>query len=173
MIEKTKQVCPEGTDIPSSSLVRLQFVPRNPYSHAALNFTSKLKVQYKIQRRQLRLAHVDAHFCNAQFRYMKERAIELKENCLLVCCDDKANVPVEEPGAFVSTGVRGRTSIVPGDTTLVALDHDMVKSSLTPSVVLNCKIPESIEKSFVNGTVTTCINDSVFQSACPFRHASM
>ena len=67
MIEKTKEVCPEGTAIPSSSLVRLQFVPRNPYSHAALNFTSKLKVQYKIQRRQLRLSHIDAHFCNATF----------------------------------------------------------------------------------------------------------
>ena len=173
MIEKTKEVCPEGTAIPSSSLVRLQFVPRNPYSHAALNFTSKLKVQYKIQRRQLRLLHIDAHFCNAQFRYMKERAIELKETCMLVCCEDKAKVPVGEPCAFVSTGVRGRTSIVPADTTLVALDHDMVKSSLTPSVILKCKIPDKYDRSLVNGTVTTCVNDSVFQSASPFRHASM
>ena len=173
MIAKTKEVCPEGTAIPSSSLVRLQFVPRNPYSHAALNFTSKLKVQFKIQRRQLRLAHLDVHFCNAQFRYMKEKAIELKENCILVCCGDKAKVPVGEPGASVSTGVRGKTSIVPTDTTLVALDHDMVKASLTPSVVLKCKIPDKIDKSFVNGTVTTCVNDSVFQSSSPFRHAVM
>ena len=44
-------------------------------------------------------------------------------------------------------------------TVLVALDHDMVKALLTPSVVLNCKLPDSINKSFVNGTVTTCAND--------------
>ena len=101
----------------------------NLYSHAALNFTSKLKVQYAIQRRQL--AHVDAHFCNAQFRYMKERAIELQEKCILVSVVDKAKVPVGEPGGAVSTGVRGKISIVPTDTTLVALDQDMVKASGT------------------------------------------
>ena len=87
--------------------------------------------------------------------------------------DDKAKVPVGEPGGAVSTGVRGMLSIVPTDTTLVALDQGMVKTSLTPSVVLNCKIPEKIDKYFVNGTVTNCVNDSVFQSASPFRHAVM
>lgn len=173
MIKKAKLSCPEGTLVPSKSLVRLQFVPRNPYSHTALNFTSKLKVQYKIQRRQLRVSHIDSHFCNAQFLYMKERAVELGKKCVLFCSDDKAKVPVGEPGAAVSTGVRGRTSIVPTSTTLVALDHDMTKSSLTPSVILQCNIPENANKSFVNGIVTTALNDSVFQSSSPFRHAAM
>ena len=129
MIRKTTNACPEGTHIPSKSLVRLQFVPRNPYCHTALNFTSRLKVQYKIQRRQLRVSHVDSHFCNAQLLYMKERAVELGGKCVMFCSDDKAKVPVGEPGSAVSTGVRGRTSIVPS-TTLVALDHDMTKASL-------------------------------------------
>ena len=55
----------------------------------------------------------------------------------------------------------------------MALDHDMTKASLTPSVVLQCNIPENTNKSFVNGIVTTAINDSVFQSSNPFRHAAM
>ena len=41
MIYKALQQCPDGTPIPSKSLVRLQFFPRNPYSHAAVNFTSQ------------------------------------------------------------------------------------------------------------------------------------
>ena len=49
----------------------------------------------------------------------------------------------------------------------------MTKGSITPSVVLRCQIPDSPNKSFVRGKVTTIINDSVFQSASPFRHSAV
>lgn len=174
MIEKAEQNCPEGTPIPSRSLVRLQFSPRNPYTHSALNFTSKIKVQYKIQRRQLRSAHPDDHYCAAQMKYLKERAIQMKEHTCLLFCDDKAKVPFGEPGSAVSTGVRGRMSIVPTTTTLGALDHDMQsKASLVPSVTLECDVPNAVDKSFVQGQVHTVINDAVFQTASGFRHAAV
>jgi len=70
MIKKAKDLCPEGTNIPSKTLVRLQFAPKNPYSKRALNFTSRINVQYKVQRRQLRVSHPDDHYCNAQFKYI-------------------------------------------------------------------------------------------------------
>lgn len=92
-------------------------------------------MQFKIQRRKLRAAHMDSHFCNAQFKYLKAFAIEEKEKCILTFSDDKAKVSIGEPGLSVSTGVRGKRSIVPTTSTLVALDHDMTKSSLTLSVV--------------------------------------
>lgn len=173
LIEKTTEQCPKDTPVPSKSLVRLQFTPRNPYSHAALNFTSRINVQFKIQRRQLRLSHEDIHFCNAQYKYLKERAVELKGSCLFLCSDDKAKVPFGDPGCAVSTGVRGKKSIVDVDTTLVAMDHDMSKGSLTPSVILSSEIPNTPDKSFVRGKVFTTINDSVFQMASPFRHATL
>lgn len=172
MISKAEETCPVGTPIPSKSLARLQFTPRNPFSHATLNFTSRIKIQYKIQRRQLRANHEDIHYCNAQFKYLKEKAVELKNKCYLLCTDDKAKVSFGEPGCAVSTGVRGKKSLVPVNTTLVAMDHDMNKGSLTTSDILNCQIPEKIDKSFVRGKVYTCINDAVFQSASPFRHAA-
>lgn len=51
----------QDTPVPSKSFVRLQFTPRNPFSHAALNFTGRINVQYKIQRKQLRLrTHISA-----------------------------------------------------------------------------------------------------------------
>lgn len=172
-MQKTKERCADPeTPTSSKSLVRLQFAPRNPYCHAALNFTSKINVQYKIQKRQLRNFHMDAHFCNAQFKYLKLRAIELQDKVVLLCSDDKAKVPFGEPGVAVSTAVCGKKSIVPTATSLVAMDHDMNKGSLTPSVNLLCEIPSSIDMSFVRGKVFTAVNDSVLQSANPFRHAA-
>ena len=170
LIDKALEKCPEGTAIPSKSLVRLQFAPRNPYASTALQFTSKIPVQYKIQRRQLRVSHADDHYCAAQFKYMREMAIEMKDKCTLIFSDDKAKVPVGEPDAPISTGVRGKKTLTPVASTLVAADHDMSKSSLTPTVILDCNIPDDIDHSFVQGQVTTIINDSVFQQSSPFRH---
>ncbi|XP_053389758.1 uncharacterized protein LOC128552728 [Mercenaria mercenaria] len=91
----------------------------------------------------------------------------------MMCCDDKAKVPVGDPGVFISTGVRGKKTLAPVSETLEALDHDMTKSSLCPSVYLECEVPMSIEKSFVRGQVNVVVNDSVFQSSNPFRHAAI
>lgn len=45
LMQKIKERCADPeTPTPSKSLVRLQFAPRNPYCHAALNFTSKINV---------------------------------------------------------------------------------------------------------------------------------
>ena len=110
------------------------------------------------------MAHPDEHYCNAQFRYMKECAIEHKEQAKLLFCDDKAKVPFGNPGALLSTGVRGKQSIVPTTSTLSALDHDMQSSgSLTPSVYLDCEIQDSPTFSFVCDQVTVIVNDSVFK----------
>ena len=170
MVTKAKDACPEGTPVPSKSLVRLQFAPRNPYTRIAQNFTSRLNVQYKIQRRQLRVSHPDEHYCNAQFRYLKERAVQQHETVMLFFCDDKAKVPFGDPNHLISSGVRGKKSIVPSTSTLSALDHDMTRASLTPSVILQCKVPSDVDKSFVRGQVTTVVNDSTFQASSPFRH---
>ena len=94
MMNQTLSICPEGTLVPSKALVRLQFSPRNPYTHSDLNFTSRIPVQYKIQRRQLRQSHIDQHFCAAQFKYLREKAIETNKHSVLICCDDKAKIPV-------------------------------------------------------------------------------
>lgn len=44
LINQTKERCPHDTLIPSAALVRLQFCPRNPYSHA-----SDQKFQFNIK----------------------------------------------------------------------------------------------------------------------------
>ena len=50
LIDRAKARCSYDTLIPSKALVTLQFTPTNPYTHSALQFTSRINVQYKIQR---------------------------------------------------------------------------------------------------------------------------
>ena len=166
--KRLKEPCP----IPSESLIRLQFAPKNPYTKRVLAFTSAINMQYKIQRRQLRAEHVDQHYVAAQFKILKEWAVEQKSTCRLYFSDDKAKVSVGEPRFAVSTGVRGRTSLAPIQTTLVPADYDIKKASLTPSVYLRCAIPDTIQETFLRGKVFTLVNDSVFQESSPFRHAA-
>ena len=103
---------------------------------------------------------------------MKERAIEWKDFTTLLCCDDKAKVPIGDPGVNVSTGVRGKKSIAPIGTTLGALDHDMTKASLTPSVYFKVDVPDSIDQSFYRGKIYITLNDSVFETSSPVRHSA-
>ena len=49
----------------------------------------------------------------------------------------------------------------------------MFKSSLTPNVILQCDVPQSVDKSFVRGQVYVTLSDSVFKSSSPFRHGVM
>lgn len=127
LMEETSKCLDNNTHVPSAALVRIQFTPKNPYSHAALRFTSKFDVQYKIQRRQLRATHPDQHFYNALFKYLKQFATDHRDVVVFFCADDKAKVPFGEPGHLISTGVRGKSSLVPSTTTLVAEDHDVNK----------------------------------------------
>ena len=73
---------------------------------------------------------------------------------------DTAKVLIGDPGRPVSTGMRGRQSIVPSSTDLSAFDHDMNTTSLTPSVISDCKIPGTVGESFVRGKVTAFVNDT-------------
>ena len=104
---------------------------------------------------------------------MKTSKVALQSKALLVCSDDKAKVKVGEPEKPVSTGVRGRESLAPVSSVLSALDHDMCKASITPSVIL--KVDQGItavDQSFVRGQVYTCLNDSALQPSSPLRHAA-
>ena len=95
-------------------------------------------------------------------KYIKERAIEQNQDCVLFFCDDKAKVPFGDPDHLISM------SIVPTTSTLSFLDHDMTRASITPSVLLNSKISGDLNSTF--GKVTAVINDSAFQTTSPIQH---
>ena len=133
------------------------------FSKSSQYYTGKINLKHAIQRRLLRSFHADSHYCNALFRYMREMAIQHKENCLFVSCNDKAKVDYGEPGTALSTGVRVKKSLVSINSTLGALDHEVTqKGNVTSAVSLLRKVPDSIDELFYRGTPIVTLKDSVF-----------
>ena len=93
---------------------------------------------------------------------------------LLLSVDNKAIVPVGEPGDPISTGVRGhhRSSMCSGGPTLAALDHDFHLHGIVPSVALAIEIPESPNDSFFSGQPSVSNKDKVTQPSSPHRHSA-
>ena len=165
--------CAESTSIPSLEWLRLQFQPQSCRAKSALHYTGKLDIRYAVQVRQLRAAHCDDHYCAALFKMERAMCVAYRSFSTFVCLDDKAKVPIGEPSSPMSTGVRGGAILMAAGSTPVALDHDQAsKGSLTPSVVLQCEIPDSPTGSFYRGQLHVLIKDSVLQPSTPLRHGT-
>lgn len=165
---------PNGTPIPCSETVRLQFQPNSTFQKTALKYSGRFNVKFRVQTRLARVNHVDARYVATSFRYLKEFCVSNRDDVTLVCLDDKAIVPVGEPGIPISTGVRGHNKVLtPSDgPKLVCTDHDFHIAGLVPSVAFVSRIPRNSNDSFFKGNVYITTKDKVFQPSTPHRHAS-
>jgi hypothetical protein len=107
-------------------------------------------------------------------RYLREFCVTAHSFVTYASVDDKAIIPVGEPGLPVSTGVRGHNrSIVlaegPGPS---ALDHDFHVHGVVPSITFVVDIPESANDSFYQGKAYVCLKDKVTQPSSPLRHST-
>jgi len=136
LIEQVAKKCPEGTAIPSDQWVRPQFCPKNPRTKVAAQYKSRLPVKMTIQKRQFRQDHVDAHYCAAIFRYLREYAVLLRDFSCFVCMDDKHRLKIGEPGVPVAAAERGRQVLVSLTETFEVCDHDFTRFSAIPTVSL-------------------------------------
>lgn len=163
---------PDGTPIPSSETIRLQFSPSNPFYNTALKYSGKFNVKFRVQVRQGRVTHQDSHYGAKYFQHMKEFCVKFRDSTLFLCLDDKAIVPVGEPGCPISTGVRGHNKVLaPSEgPRLVAADHDFHVGGIVPSVALVADIPENARDSFFSGEVHVTSKDKVFSPSSPLRH---
>ena len=170
--EVTKEL-QEETPIPSTEMLRLQFHPANIYRKDSVRYTGRFNVKYTVQSRMSRVSHPDAKYVAVLFKYLKEFCVKYTEEVLLVCLDDKAIVPVGEPGHPVSTGVRAHNRVLaPVDQPIQCLDHDFHVAGLVPSVSLICEIPENASDSFFCGQAYITTKDKVFEPSNPLRHAA-
>jgi hypothetical protein len=164
LVDQVAKLCPPNTPIPSLSWVQLNFCPKNARARVSNRYTSRLEAKHVVQKRQFRKSHIDAHYCAAIFRYMRDYAIKYREISVFVCIDDKHRIKVGEPGFPVAAVDRGREVIVSLNETFVVADHDFCKFSVIPSVVLLNEIPPSIEKgSWYTGKVYVGLKDAAFQ----------
>ncbi len=84
--------------------------------------------------------------------------------------DDKAKIPIGEPGTPEAATSHGRKAISLNGVNLEASDHNYHSVSMTPSVHLLCDIPESASESFFSGQIYVGVKDSVFDGSDPLRH---
>ena len=161
-----------GIDVPSLEWVRLQFTPTNPYTNSALKYTSRFEIKFMVQRRQMRSDHPDSKYAYITFKYLEEFAIRYKDVASLICLDDKAVIPVGNPGLPVSTNVRKHNkSLGPCNGPILgAADHDWNVAGIVSSVALCAEIPERISDSYFTGKITVTSKDRVFQASTPMRH---
>ena len=171
LVQEVAKMCP-GEPVPSEQWVRLQFCPKNPRSKTASQYKSQFNVKMMVQKRQFRHDHVDAHYCAALFRYMREFAILFRNLSMFVSLDDKHRIKVGEPNYPVAAAERGRRVLVAENKTFEVGDHDFTRFSIIPSVSFVITIPETIEGSFYEGKVHVGYKDAVFQPSSALRHAT-
>lgn len=169
-----KKRIPPNTPVPNVETIRLQFQPNNQFQKTALKYSGRFNVKFRVQTRQARVSHPDARFAATMYRYMKNFACRYRQHTTFVCMDDKAIIPVGEPGIPISTGVRGHNKVLtPGEgARLVATDHDFHIAGIVPSVALVSKIPFNPNDSFFKGEIHVTTKDKVFQASSPSRHTT-
>ena len=123
-VEQAKESNIIHEDIPSLSWFRFQFWPKNPYTHAALNYTGRLKVRYMVQQRAVRKKSDDDHYCATLYKYARELAVAFKDYTAFVSTDDKNKIKVGEPDCPVSAVTRGRQVLVARGQVVQTADHD-------------------------------------------------
>ena len=153
IIQQVAKMCPAGEPIPSEQWVRLKFCPKNPHAATASQYKSQFNVKMMVQKRQFRHYHIDAHYCAALFRYMREFALLFRDLAMFVSLDDKHRIKIGKPNYPVAAAERGRRVLVAQSETFEVGDHDFTKFSIIPSVSFIITIPESIDGSWYDGHV--------------------
>ena len=96
-----------------------------------------------------------------------------REHSVLLSVDDKPDkIKVAEPGHPGAAVERGKKVAIGLNQSFEVSDHDFTIMTLTPSVIVQVDILNSIEGSFYLGKVHTALKGSVFQPSSPLRHAT-
>ena len=85
----------------------MQFWPSDPYTSRAIHHTGRFNIKFRVQSRLVQADHLDSKYAAAQYKHLKQFAVKFREHCIMICLDEKANVPVGEPGKPQAAGVRG------------------------------------------------------------------
>ena len=124
------------------------------------------------QKHQFRHYHIDAHYCAALFRYMREFALLFRDLAMFISLDDKHRIKMGEPNYPVAVAECGRRVLVAQKETFEVGDHDFTKFSIIPSVSFIITIPESIDGSWYDGHVYVGYKDAVLEPSSALRHVT-
>lgn len=165
---------PPNSEAPSESWIRLNFSPSNEYAESAARYTGMFNVRHSVQQRLLRARHADSDFAYYQFTLLKHFAVKWCDFTIMQCLDDKAIIPVGEPGKPTTASSRVHNPGLVSGTgpQLLCLDHDYHVCGMVPSVCFQIEIPSDVKDSFYHGDVHITLKDKVFQASSPLRHVT-
>lgn len=72
---------------------------------------------------------------------------------MLVCMDDKAKIPIGEPGTPEASTSHNRKALTRENVTLESSDYNYHLANLTPSVDFIVDIPSEVTQSFFSGDI--------------------
>jgi hypothetical protein len=181
-----------NAEIPSEKLLAISLCPQYSSRATARHFSGRFSLSRGIQKATMRKSNIDAHYNHKLNQYGNTLIVEinrrvydyyqgLPEPCgngivlslggIKISVDDKAAVPVGEPGHPVRTNVRKKNSSLDGGKISNAIDHDFHRANIRPSMALYIRTPVDIKDSWRNGLVTACLKDGCTQHSTPIRHA--
>ena len=114
--------------------LRLQFHAMTAHVKTAQRFTGHFKVKFRVQSRMAKLHHLDTRYVATQYQYLKQFVVLNRNETIMVCMDDKAAVPVGDPGMPLSTGVRPHNRVLAQTEgpELVAMAHNFCINGPVP-----------------------------------------
>ena len=94
-----------------------------------------------VQARLMGKDNVDAHYTNAIYSFLKERAVKYSNSTAMISADAKCKVSVGEPDFPIASVSRGNAVIVGRNEKFKVGDHDFSKVSLISDATLIHSIP--------------------------------
>ena len=98
-------------------------------------------------------------------RNLRSWCVQNKDHSQLIFMDDKAKIPIGEPGIPEATTSHNRRALTKSGIILEASDHNYHIVNITPSVTLSCEIPNSLQKSLYSGQIHVSLKDSAFHGS--------
>ena len=130
--------------IQSKQWFLMQFWPCTKTASTIMQYTGRFNVRRMVQARILRKHNPDAHYVNAIFKFLKDRAIKTSSETIFLSADEKCKVSIGEPDYPIAAVSRGKKVIVGLNQSFEVADHDFSKISVIPDAILIHDIPSEI-----------------------------
>ena len=158
----------------SESFLHRYLIPRTKAAaESARSSVPLIPLKLAMQQKVIEKPNVDAYYNSAQYKYLRNYAVELGNGLVtMVGWDDKTGVDIGEPDQPTAATQNPGKSWVQSDQIVGEGQHSFHKTNLTPSVRLIHHIPEDITGSFYRGEPQVSIKDSIFEHSTSARHAT-
>ena len=110
-----------------------------------LHYMGRFKVKCMIQARPFCKNNPDAHYCNAIYNFMKQKAIKPRTDSTFFIANAKCKVSVMEPDVPLASVSQGKKAVVGVNESFRVADHDFNKKSLIPDAIFVQDIPKPLD----------------------------